>query len=59
MAEPFLCPKCGRPCDQQHCPVCQTEYDEDWTLLDDVENESDEITEEHGGETVDNEPDGA
>lgn len=52
MAEPFLCPKCGRQCDHQHCPVCQTEFDEDWTLLDDVEDGSDETTEDADGETA-------
>lgn len=38
MAEPLLCPKCGRQCDQQHCPACQAEFDENGTLLVAVED---------------------
>jgi hypothetical protein len=56
MSEPFLCPKCGRQCDQQHCPVCQAEFDEDWTLLDAVEEDGGQTTENDGGETIDGTP---
>jgi uncharacterized protein (UPF0212 family) len=34
MTGPFQCPKCGREVEEQHCPECQSEFDEEWTVLD-------------------------
>ncbi|MDZ4781478.1 MAG: hypothetical protein SGJ19_14605 [Planctomycetia bacterium] len=29
MSMSFECPKCGRACEQQYCPACDSEFDRD------------------------------
>jgi hypothetical protein len=32
MSMPFKCPKCGRACEQQYCPACDSEFDSEGLL---------------------------